>query len=372
MKRYSFKCKVLGLMGAVLSLVSCGDQNEVFQKYLDQGERIYISIADSLTVYSGNQRAKVKFLVDADPKLKDCVVKWNDNDSVVVPIDKTGNQWLSTTIDNLQEGEANFTVYTRDIYGNHSLPSEMSRKIYGPDYASELVNRGIASVEAVSPSKAKISWYSMTNCVGVNMYYIDKEGNTVKKFIPGDEQETILDNVQLGTELSFTSLYVPIENCIDTFEVAEKSTCKLPEGFMLDTSSWTITASSDATHKKDGGKPELLLDGNLDNYWHSSWAPDAPLPHWLLIDMQEENNILEVTIYRRSGNTDCKKIELYLSSDGENFSHIGDINYEKTAIPQGKALTLDKPVKGRYLKCVITESYRAPYVSLAEIRVMGR
>lgn len=372
MKKYNLKCKVLGLMVAVLTLMSCGDQNEVFQKYLDQGERIYISIADSLTVFPGNQRAKVKFLVDDDPKLKDCVVKWNDGDSVIVPIDKTGSQWLSTTINNLQEGEAHFTVYTRDIYGNQSLPSEMSKKIYGSDYASELVNRSVASVEAVSPSRAKISWYSMTNCIGVNMSYTDKEGKNVKKFIPGDEQETILENVQLGTEFSFTSLYVPIENCIDTFEVAEKSTYKLPEGFMLDTSSWTITASSDASHRNDGGKPEVLLDGNLDNYWHSSWSPNAPLPHWLLIDMKEMNTVIEVSVYKRSNNTDCKKVEVYTSEDGESFDHVGDIEYEQTPTPQGKTLVLEHAVKARYLKCVITESYREPFVSLAEIRVMGR
>lgn len=105
MKRYSFlsQLKAWALLGLTISLASCGDQNEVFQKYLDQGERIYISIADSLTVLPGNQRAIVKWKVDSDPKLKDCVLKWSDADSVIVPIEKAGEQWLSASIDHIPE-----------------------------------------------------------------------------------------------------------------------------------------------------------------------------------------------------------------------------------------------------------------------------
>lgn len=374
MKRYSFlsQLKAWALLGLTISLASCGDQNEVFQKYLDQGERIYISIADSLTVLPGNQRAIVKWKVDSDPKLKDCVLKWSDADSVIVPIEKAGEQWLSASIDHIPEGEVNFIAYSRDIYGNNSLKSEKSKKIYGESYVSTLLNRSIASVEATSSDCTKITWNSLTSCIGVNLTYTNNQGKQVTRFVPGTEQETILEDAQLGTEFSYTSLFSPTEDCVDTFEVANPSKGMFPVGFMLDRSHWTITASSDASHKNDGGKPELLLDNNLNNYWHSSWSPNAPLPHWILIDMQKENNVLEVTVYKRSGNTDCKKIELYLSNDGENFNHIGDINYEKTPTPQGKALTLDTPAKGRYLKCVITESYRAPFVSLAEIKVMGR
>lgn len=364
--------KAFGMLGLALALASCGDQNEVFQKYLDQGERVYISIADSLTVLPGNERAVVKWKVDADPKLKDCVLKWNDTDSVVVPINKTGEQWLSTTIDKLPEGELTFAAYTRDVYGNKSLTSEKAKRIYGESYISSLLNRSVASVEATSSDNTKITWYSMTGCVGVNLTYTNNQGKEVTRFVPGSEQETVLTDAQLGTDFSYTSLFVPTDECVDTFAVATPSTRQFPVGFMLDRSAWTITASSDATHKNDGGKPSVLLDDNLNNYWHSSWSPDAQLPHWILIDMQKENTLLEVTVYKRNGNTDCKKVELYLSDDAENWNHIGDIEYEKTPTPQGKALTLETPAKGRYLKCLITESYRAPYVSLAEIKVMGR
>ena len=362
---------VCGITCAAMLLSSCGDQAEIYQKYLDQGERIYIGITDSLTVLPGNNRAEVKWKVDADPKLKDCVVKWSDADSVIVPIENNGRQWLKTTLNNVPEGEINFTAYTRDIYGNRSIVSEKTKKIYGESYSSTLFNRGIASVEAISPNQVKVVWNSASNCVGVNLEYTDDKGKAIKKFVKGDEMETLLEGIRLGAEFRYSSLFVPEEECIDTF-VVKPEVKTFPTGIMLDNSDWTITASSDASHKNDGGKPSVLIDNDLNNYWHSSWAPDAPLPHWVLIDMKREYTILDVCVYKRSGNTDCKKVEVYTSVDGNSFTHVGDINYDKTAVPQGMTLTLDKPSKGRYLKCVITESYRSPFVSLAEIKVVGR
>lgn len=370
MKKNSLIAKTLGIFAVALSLASCGDQNEVFQKYLDQGEHIYISIADSLTVLPGNQRAVVKWKVDADPKLKDCVVKYSDTDSVIVPIGNPGEQWLSTTISPIPEGEVDFTAYTRDIYGNNSLASETTKKVYGPDYLSELLNPTLSGVEASAPDHVKITWESMTGCVGVNLTYTNKNNEQVTRFVEGTE--IVLADAQLGTSFSYTSSFVPTEECVDTFETTETSIGQFPEGIMLDRSNWTITASSDATHKNDGGKPEVLLDDNYNTYWHSSWSPDEPLPHWVLIDMQQVCSVAEIQVYKRVGNTDCKKVELYLSEDNEHFTHVGDIEYEKMATPNGKSLNLTDAVKGRYLKCVITESYRPPYVSLSEIKVVGK
>ena len=184
--------------------------------------------------------------------------------------------------------------------------------------------------------------------------------------------ETTLHDALLGSQFSYTTLYRPVENSIDVFETLTPYTMTLPSGFVLDRSDWTATASSDATHKNDGGKAQVVLDNNFDTYWHSSWSPNEPLPHWVLVDMKKEYVITEVSIYKRKDNTDCKKVEIYISADGESFNLVGTLEYQKTASPNGLTLALKDPLNAKFLKCVITESYREPFASLSEIKVSGR
>ena len=58
--------------------------------------------------------------------------------------------------------------------------------------------------------------------------------------------------------------------------------------------------------------------------------------------------------------------------DGNKFEQVGALEYQNTASPNSLTLTLEEPIEAKYLKCVITESYRAPFVSLSEIKVFGR
>lgn len=351
---------------------SCGDMSDIHQEYLDEGEQIYIGIADSLTIFPGNCRAKVRWKLDADPKLKDCVIRWNENDSVIIPIEKAGEQWMETIISDLPEESLVFTAYTRDIYGNISLETEKSQVIYGPTYISNLSARKISNMEAMDDDNLVIKWNSLDHCVGVNLSYTNQKGESVQYFVASDELETTLHDAQLGSEFSYTTLYRPTDNCIDVFETATPYVMAFPSGFVLDCSKWTATASSDAVHQNDGGVAQVLLDGDFNTYWHSSWSPNEPLPHWVLVDMKSEYVITEISVYKRKDNTDCKKVEIYIGTDGESFALAGSLEYQKTASPNGLTLVLKEPIKARYLKCMITESYREPFACLSEIKVYGR
>jgi len=367
--------KILVLALALLSSfigTSCSDMSDVYKEYLKQGEYVYIGIADSLTILPGNCRAKVRWKLNADPKLQDCVLKWSENDSVVIPIEKVGEQWMETIIADLPEESLLLTAYTRDIYGNISLKTEKSQAIYGPTYISNLSARKITDIEAIDAENLTIKWNSLDNCVGVNLSYTSQTGEQNQYFVAADELETTLYGAQLGSEFSYVTLFRPTENCIDIFETSAPHVMSFPSGYLLDRTGWAATASSDASHKNDGGKAEQLLDDNLDTFWHSSWDPDEPLPHWVLIDMKDEYLITEVTVHKRKDNADCKKIEVYLSMDGNKFEQVGALEYQNTASPNSLTLTLEEPIEAKYLKCVITESYRAPFVSLSEIKVFGR
>lgn len=365
---------IIGLLGAgllaMLTISSCDDMAEIYKGYVQDGERIYIGIADSLTIVPGNSRAQVKWKLDNDPKLKESIIKWSEKDSVIIPIESTGEQWQETTVSNLPEASLIFTAYTRDVYGNVSLKTEKTQQIYGATYISNLGARKIASVEAFSDGSVEIDWNSMDKCVGVNLYYLNKEGKETELFVPADEMVTVLSDAQLGSEFRYFTLYKPTEDCIDTFSTSVPYSMKFPAGYKLDSDGWIPTASSDAAHKGDGDA-WALIDNDFNTYWHSSWDPDAPLPHWILLDMKKEYIITEISVYKRIGSTDCKTVEVYVSLDNNTYDSVGILEYAQTPTPEGLTLTLDAPVKAKYIKCVVTDSYRAPYVSLSEIKVSG-
>lgn len=369
---YMKTIKIVWSLFAACLFFACDDMSSIHQEYLDAGERIYIGIADSLTVAPGNQRAKLSWKLDADPKLKDCVVSWSATDSVVYPLERVTNdpQWMEVEVNNLPEGSLVFTVYTRDIYGNNSLKREKSQQIYGDRYIENQLPRKIASMDVFNPDKMTMMWNTMDNSVGVNMHYTTRAGKKVDLFIEPDQTEVQLTDFVLGGEFSYETLYLPSATCIDTFITASKVD-RFPNIYILDRSNWTATASSDKAGE-DGGTAQVLLDGNSETYWHSQWSPDAPLPHWILIDMKQEYEISVVEVFKRLSNTDCKKLDILVSMDGVNFDKIGTIEYEKTQLPNAKDITLDTSVRAKYLKLLITESWRTPYASLSEVKVLGK
>ncbi|MCQ5209109.1 discoidin domain-containing protein, partial [Bacteroides thetaiotaomicron] len=66
----------------------------------------------------------------------------------------------------------------------------------------------------------------------------------------------------------------------------------------LERTGWEAIDCS-AERADDGGGKAAVLDGNLSTYWHSQWGQEAPLPHWILIDMKKVYEIGVVEIVRR-------------------------------------------------------------------------
>jgi len=140
-----------------------------------------------------------------------------------------------------------------------------------------------------------------------------------------------------------------------------------------DRSKWEVLEVSDQT-ESDGGGMHTLLDGDLGNYWHSQWhAGNAPCPHWAIIDMKESLGIGKVEVYRRAGNTDTKTVEIFLSDSRDpdgSWTKIGEGVFPDTVKDVIEFITNDA-VTGRYLKLNLPDTYRDPFISIAEIYPWG-
>lgn len=153
----------------------------------------------------------------------------------------------------------------------------------------------------------------------------------------------------------------------------DKSTQVLPVSFQpvaFDRSTWEVIDWS-SVRTDDGGGVGSILDGNLDTYWHSMWGPNAELPHYLVIDMKKEREVMSLELIRRKNNTNTKYVTFELSTDGINFEEVCDMDFgdANNTIPSLEKTIVAK--RARYIKCFVLESSNPPHASIAEIIVKG-
>lgn len=132
------------------------------------------------------------------------------------------------------------------------------------------------------------------------------------------------------------------------------------------------------------GKPEYILDNNPSSYWHSNYrdGQQKPYPFTFVIDMKDELMVGKLGAMSRENNYYTKGISYYISDDdeftagnpdGNHWTYIGEIELLKQNGMQWSEVitsTLEKQVKGRYLKIICTSGHGASHLgAIAEITV---
>jgi len=220
-----------------LLCIQCDDMNDLYQNYIDEGEKIYLGKTDSLIAMSGLGRIQLKWYVNADPKIKETVIYWNmRQDSVVKSFHRTVNgiQADSLVIDNLAEGVYTFELYNRNDEGDRSLISDVQGEVYGDKYLATLKNRTIASMQVTSYDKEKQSsdievvWGpGLNGSIGSKISYFKRSsGEYVEVMAAKNEISTILTDVgnRLNSPddmLKVSTLY-SLENTIDILESSSR------------------------------------------------------------------------------------------------------------------------------------------------------
>lgn len=147
-------------------------------------------------------------------------------------------------------------------------------------------------------------------------------------------------------------------------------------GEEIDRTGWTITASTEEPTGEDNGNnghAVHMLDGNTSTYWHTQWTgsnANPPLPHTLIIDTQSEHTFTQFALMQRENSFYTKGGEFYVSNDPDNWGEcIGKFNL---AQENGAQIFGVKPTTGRYIKILVTESYRSEGLAcIAEFYAYG-
>jgi hypothetical protein len=144
------------------------------------------------------------------------------------------------------------------------------------------------------------------------------------------------------------------------------------ELYKLDKTGWTVEVSD--AHTEGGGKDKIIdNDYGTGGYWHSMYSPNAPLPHWAIIDMKEPQEVARIVTLRRN-NGDTKTLQYFVGDspdpDGE-WTKVAEGMYASTSANHTMTLDVADLVTGRYLKLILPDSYRQVFTAIHEIDVYG-
>lgn len=216
-----------------LLLMQCESMTDTYQKYIDEGEKLYLGKTDSLIAMPGIGRIKLKWYVNSDPKIEETIIYWNmRQDSVVKTFQRKeeGMQTDSIIIEGLAEGLYTFELYNRNVRGDRSLFSSVQGEVYGENFISGLKNRAVASTQVIAYDKDKqtsdveVTWGpSPKGSLGSKITYNKRSSGEFVEVLAAADQ-TSITIYDVGNRLNnpddmleITTLY-QFDNSIDILE----------------------------------------------------------------------------------------------------------------------------------------------------------
>lgn len=143
-------------------------------------------------------------------------------------------------------------------------------------------------------------------------------------------------------------------------------------GNYVDKTGWTVQVSS---VNPNYGKPEYLIDGDINTYWHpagrdfGAGRDDAP---YAIVDMKKT---VRVSCFEVDPRQDqfypqiFSNLRCYVSVDGVNFTEVGYVATPWTAIV--KCTIPVRPMQGRFVKFSIDYPQGQTSIAFAELSIRG-
>ncbi len=200
-------------------LSSCSKMNDLHDEYLQRGETIYVGKPDSVKVFAGKERVKLRFWI-SDPKAVKLAVYWlSRTDSVIFNIPAhLAKDSMELILPNMPEYNYSFELVTMNKdFKNRSVTLQTYGSSFGSVFQSSMVNRAIEyAARRSSATNLEIKWVgSVEKAIGCELQYVNTLGASIKKMVPMTDKLTLLSDVS-GT-VKYRTLFVPTPTAIDTF-----------------------------------------------------------------------------------------------------------------------------------------------------------
>lgn len=238
------KINLLILCSIICLSYSCSGMLDSIQPYLDEGETIYVGKLDSLKVYPGKNRIKIEGKMMYGVNQVMCIINYRnpvtlEAESKEFPIArKEPRETFEFTLDQMEEGQYDFSIVTYDAEDNQSIPTEISSYVYGDQYQASITNRILRNI---TPEQrmiednplvwiAKLDWNISRGdgVVGCNLEYEQEDGSFKTIYVPVDDTVTELTDFKAGGVIRYNTEYMPEENSLDNF-ITEYEASTLPQ-----------------------------------------------------------------------------------------------------------------------------------------------
>ena len=286
---------------------SCDDVNSVHQKYYDWGEDIYTGTIDSVIAYSGYEKVKFDWELNADPRITKTVIFWNQRtDSIVIDVNRTQSGRLAMTyeLENLSEGNYIFEFITRDNDGHFSLPKEVIVLVFGEFYIQSLRNRRISTIDHRDDGTMLLQWEPISS-LAIQYVTITYESNGLEQnvIVENDENETVLTGLDSGDIIRVSTTYLP-EDALDELQ-SPYSEYIMPkfEREINKAKFTTVVLAGDNTTFTNGRDLSKIWDGATANPGILHTVDNAPgfnFPHHFTFDMNVMANVSRFRIWPRT------------------------------------------------------------------------
>lgn len=214
----------------LLCFIACDNINSLHEQYLERGEGIYTGVIDSLKAFPGNNRIKMTWEINADPRITQTVIYWADRtDSLVIDVNrlKPGVMLMEAIFD-IPEGSYIFEIITKDDFGNKSLYVQKTVEVYGDKFIAQLKSRRIASFSAVTNNTVTINWLTVEDLtlLHTTVQYKDYTNplNPVIKTVKVENKElkTQLSGIKAGEKITVISSFLPVAEALDVTDALPK------------------------------------------------------------------------------------------------------------------------------------------------------
>jgi hypothetical protein len=293
------------LLASTIVLTCCKKWDD-YKKYISAGEKVYPYAATGIKSYPGNQRVLLTWLHGIDTRVKTYVITWNNgSDSLVVNAGtyKAGDT-VKQFITNLPEANYSFTIYSKDVAGNRSVPAHVPAvNVYGPKYQATLLNRPLRSVDySGSTQLLTVEWNAPdTINLGTQVWYTDAAG-AAKSLSFDATQNTISFSWQVGSKIYYQSMYKPTSTAIDNFTVVNKDSITVKYAPVPKTAWKKVNLPHDIAADAWGTSLSWIWDGKAGGYPQIYHSDGSGLPHHFTIDL---GALYALNKVEETGRTDC-------------------------------------------------------------------
>lgn len=197
----------------------CDNADDLLEQYTKGGPIVYAGKINELNTQSGYNRIRVNIYPAEDVNRSYCMLSWSVTSGVrdSLRMDYTKANYDEVlkcyyTILNLPSVEGNLLIETQnvDVFGNRSLKDTEGAFIYGPAYASTLLN----SLITFSTNPARITFENKVGSVGNLVSYEQTNGQfTSEVFVKGAYP---LVNAKKGGIIRSKTKYLLTATDIDT------------------------------------------------------------------------------------------------------------------------------------------------------------